>query len=275
MKRSFVLTVEILVFALGLILLPMQDHGVLAQSHDDEQQEDMGIETGESNPSGGSGEDDPTLDLGEDPPGEDHPSDVPEEDPSGEDHPSDDPGEDPSGEDYPSDDPGEDPSGEDYPTDDPEEDPSGEDYPSDDPGEDPSGEDYPTGNSEEDSSGEDHPGDESVDAAAAPGMAPQSTVPPKCRQAAGHVLYNVSNSSFGGGCSYLQPKAKLSFLNATTNTTFTINVEPPNLVTSSSFKLPAGSKTIIFTNSTSQVRGGSIIVNGGAGNLIEDIVICP
>ncbi len=256
MKHSYILTMGIIIFIFGLILLPMQNHKVMAQSYDEEQQEDLLTEPDESYLS------DETY-PSEDQEGNNYDSEL-RQDSLDEEYPAD---ERPLDE-YPADElPTDELPTEEYPT---------EEYPTDELPTDelptdelPTGE-LPTGELPT----EEYPTDESVDAASALGAGSLQTAPAKCSQAAGHVLYLLSKSSFGGSVSYLKPGARITFQNDT-NTTFQIKVVPSSIVTSSSFSLPAGSKMDIFASSSSQLETGSIYANAGSGNMVEDIVKCP
>ncbi len=256
MKRSYFLTVGIVAFVLGLILLPMNNYTVMAQSYDEEQQQqdlltepDETYLSDETYPSEELEENDLDSELRQNLLDDDYPTD---------DQPT---------EDYPTDEL----STDEYPTDELSTDelPT-EEYPTEEylPNELPTYE-LPTGENPTD----EYPTDESVDAASVPGSTSLQAAPPKCSQAGGHVLYLLSNG-FGGGVSYLKPGARMTFQNYS-NLTWQIQVIPSSIVSSSSFSVPPGSKIDIFASSSSQLETGSIYANAGSGDMVQDIVKCP
>ncbi len=271
MKRSYFLTMGIAAFVFCLILLPMQNYKVMAQSYDEEQQEDLLTEpdetylSDETYPSEGLEQNDSDSELGQDSLNEEYPDDEHLTD----DQPTDEyPLDELPTEEYP---PNELPT-EEYPTDElPMNELPTNEYPTDElPMNELPANEYPT----DELPTEEYKTDSSVDAVSSPGAAASQTAPAKCSQAAGHVLYLLSKSSFGGSVSYLKPGARITFQNSS-NVTFQIQVIPSTIVTSSSFSVPAGSKIDIFASSSSQLETGSIYANAGSGDMVEDIVKCP
>lgn len=261
MKPLFSLTLGILIFALCLTLLPAQHFNVMAEPYDDEQiGEQMVDETPES-------DEEPMFD--EEPLSDSEDAPMMDEEPFTDEPPMFD--EEPLTDEPMTD---EEPMMDDEPV--------AEDEPTldDEPVTDEAYRDDSSGTADFEDMADEHSSpqglarDTDADTVSAPAVVRHPKIPPKCSQAAGHAMYKLSNSTFGGYVSYMQPNATLSFHNISQKA-FQVRITPASMVTKSNFIVPAGHKIDIFTTSSTQFMSGSIIANDGSGDRVQDLVKCP
>ncbi|MCG8689337.1 MAG: hypothetical protein MI892_30975 [Desulfobacterales bacterium] len=250
MKHSFILTMGILSCALGLMVFPIQGYIVQAQSYGDEQYEEQY-------------------------PNEQYQEEQYQEDPYSEDQYTDDPYTEDEYDQYTDDQQTD--TEDTYPLEDTHtqgdstyeynDEPVGDEYPS----EESPGYDY-----DDDPLGGDVADDSAVDASSVPetGTTNLQAMPPQCQQAAGSAYYRLTNAPFGGGYSYLQPNARMTFDNQS-SATYNIRITPSNIVSKSTLTVPAGHKKSIFVSSSKKLMTGNIIANAGSGDMYQGLVKCP